>query len=378
MPDIQLNYGLGYAITEQVDMWMLGCILFTLAFYRHPFQDNATVMAIFNAKYFIPNDHPMAKSAKLCGLIHWLMAANPQDRPTAAHMCDLLREISKCTYADFLASMPVAVQDKINRLNQLFGKSHEKNAREPVPVTELVEAASAEAAKRRSTWPATSSEQQPSPPKNGLVATDPSPEEGGFDIRFALGPGTATGSTSPAHQQNATATPANEDLMSFTSAAPQQPPAPQRGSAQPFAQEDLLGFGPSTPAASPYQSEPTTAAPWGSAAASPTPNTANAGSFWNDFADFAAAPAATPSQPPSMPPITANGGPWAAHTAPSPSHQGNGTPNNFLDGDFADFASAPPPPSSAHNGNAGWPSAEKHNAVQHANPAQNNFNLLDL
>ncbi|CAJ1402667.1 unnamed protein product [Effrenium voratum] len=42
--------------------YRLGCILYTLAFYRHPFQDNATPMAVFNAKYVIPSDHPMART----------------------------------------------------------------------------------------------------------------------------------------------------------------------------------------------------------------------------------------------------------------------------------------------------------------------------
>lgn len=37
-------------------------------------------MAITNAKYFIPKDHPMARSVKLCGLVHWLLSADPRDR----------------------------------------------------------------------------------------------------------------------------------------------------------------------------------------------------------------------------------------------------------------------------------------------------------
>lgn len=30
---------LKYDITEKVDIWMLGCILYTLCFYKHPFVD---------------------------------------------------------------------------------------------------------------------------------------------------------------------------------------------------------------------------------------------------------------------------------------------------------------------------------------------------
>merc|ERR1719413_172879 len=100
MAEIELNYRNGYAISEQVDMWMLGCILYTLAFYRHPFQDSANAMAISNAKYFIPTEHPMARSAKLVGLIHWLLSQNPKDRPSSAKLAELLANLAKCNYKD--------------------------------------------------------------------------------------------------------------------------------------------------------------------------------------------------------------------------------------------------------------------------------------
>lgn len=119
MADISMNAMKGYTIDEQVDLWMLGCILYTLAFYRHPFQDNATAMAILNAKYFIPSDHPYARSAKLCGLVHWLLAADPQDRPTAAQLCEILSGLSKCPYEQLFKLMPSRVQEKIQRLQQL-------------------------------------------------------------------------------------------------------------------------------------------------------------------------------------------------------------------------------------------------------------------
>ncbi|CAE8627134.1 unnamed protein product [Polarella glacialis] len=42
-----------FVISEKVDIWMLGCILFTLMFYRHPFQDESA-LAIANARYNFP------------------------------------------------------------------------------------------------------------------------------------------------------------------------------------------------------------------------------------------------------------------------------------------------------------------------------------
>jgi AP2-associated kinase len=94
MADIEMNHGKGFEINEQVDIWMLGCILYTLAFYRHPFQDNASPMAICNAKYFLPDGHPMARSQKLCGLIHWSLAADPKDRPSSAKLLEVLKGCS--------------------------------------------------------------------------------------------------------------------------------------------------------------------------------------------------------------------------------------------------------------------------------------------
>jgi len=121
MADVQLNGRKGYRITELVDIWMLGCILYTLAFYRHPFQDNATPMAVFNAKYVIPSDHPMARSAKLCALIHWLMAPDPKDRPSAVRLLQACQDIGKSEYADYIKSMPAPVREKIAQQERIYG-----------------------------------------------------------------------------------------------------------------------------------------------------------------------------------------------------------------------------------------------------------------
>jgi len=121
MADIELNYRIGYTIDTQVDIWMLGCILYTLAFYRHPFQDCPNGGGA-NGKYFIPDDHPLGKSQKLCGLIHWLLAKDPKDRPTASRTGELLGEIGKLQYPDLLTMMPQSVKDKIKKLDALFAK----------------------------------------------------------------------------------------------------------------------------------------------------------------------------------------------------------------------------------------------------------------
>jgi serine/threonine protein kinase len=43
-----------YKVDEKVDIWMLGCVLYTMCFYVHPFQD-ASKLAIVQASFKIPS-----------------------------------------------------------------------------------------------------------------------------------------------------------------------------------------------------------------------------------------------------------------------------------------------------------------------------------
>lgn len=132
MADVSLNFRFGYAITDRVDIWMLGCILYTLAFYRHPFQDNATALAIINARYFVPNEHPNAGCWKLCGLIHWFLAADPKYRPSSAKILELLKDIGRVEYEDLLGLIPPAILENISRLQQ-NGASRNHSLDEAIP-----------------------------------------------------------------------------------------------------------------------------------------------------------------------------------------------------------------------------------------------------
>lgn len=41
-----------YVVNEKADIWMFGCIMYTLCFYRHPFQE-CSKLAIVNAHYMM-------------------------------------------------------------------------------------------------------------------------------------------------------------------------------------------------------------------------------------------------------------------------------------------------------------------------------------
>ncbi|EEQ99053.1 NEK2 protein, putative, partial [Perkinsus marinus ATCC 50983] len=69
-------------ITTQSDIWMCGCILFTLICYRHPFQDQS-VLAISNAKYHIDAKASERHPRPLTDLCRWMLSRDPTRRPTA-------------------------------------------------------------------------------------------------------------------------------------------------------------------------------------------------------------------------------------------------------------------------------------------------------
>ena len=65
---------LNYQVNTKVDMWMLGCVLFTLMFFKHPFVDSSKI-GIINASYFWPESS--VYSQKLENFIRNLLTPNP-------------------------------------------------------------------------------------------------------------------------------------------------------------------------------------------------------------------------------------------------------------------------------------------------------------
>lgn len=316
MADVSLNYRNGWPIDTQVDIWMLGCILFTLAFFQHPFQDEATVMSISSAKYFIP-DHENARSAKLCGLIHWLLARNPGDRPTAAKLVEVLDGISKWAYQDFHAMLPVAVHEKVAKSKSLYTARKEDV---DIPVGFVTAAGTAPPKKRQQQAVVATATVTPSSaaPMEDLLcgeATD------AFDLRFALAPG---GDSSNSGGGYGSADGKAKASVPRGTGGYVGGGRSGGGGSGVYATEDLLSL--VTPANSstappPIPSTPTDAQP------------TLAASF-DDFADFASAP-----PPPTISNRSNNG---FGSTAIATASVGN---NNFADDGWADFGSAPAAPS---------------------------------
>lgn len=80
-----VNLYLGHPITEAVDVWALGCILYTLAFHRHPF-DAGTELQIVNASVSFPASSPYAPEVH--ALIRYALQPDPTARPTVFQLIE--------------------------------------------------------------------------------------------------------------------------------------------------------------------------------------------------------------------------------------------------------------------------------------------------
>ena len=106
----------GFKISGKVDIWMLGCVLFTLLNNKHPFQ-NASNLAIVNCRYSFSQDECKRYPAKLIELCTWLLAQNPNDRPDARQLEDLLSNWNE----DVPLPLPQAVLERIDKDARLYG-----------------------------------------------------------------------------------------------------------------------------------------------------------------------------------------------------------------------------------------------------------------
>eukprot|EP00347_Sterkiella_histriomuscorum_P002274 403368786 len=78
-----------YRVDTQADIWMLGCVAFTLCFFQHPFQESQR-LGIINAHFYMPNDTRI--SEKMKNFIRLLLVPNPSNRPKVNYILNLLNK----------------------------------------------------------------------------------------------------------------------------------------------------------------------------------------------------------------------------------------------------------------------------------------------
>ena len=88
-PPEMIDQYLNYSVNTKVDIWMLGCVLYTLWFAKHPFQE-AQKLAIVNAHYSIPDEKDNRIGTKLRDLIRLMLTPNPSKRPDIDKILNLL------------------------------------------------------------------------------------------------------------------------------------------------------------------------------------------------------------------------------------------------------------------------------------------------
>jgi len=94
-----------FIVNDRVDVWMLGCMLFTLCFYKQPFQE-ASKLSIVNGAYTFPKDHQYPE--KLIDIIRMMLTPNPIHRPSIAELSDI--------FADYFNIESISLNDEAQRI----------------------------------------------------------------------------------------------------------------------------------------------------------------------------------------------------------------------------------------------------------------------
>ena len=76
----QLDFFKGYKINEKIDIWALGCIMYTLMYHKPPFEPGQKLAQI-NGKFQIPPNPPYSTYCK--SLLSAMFQLNPDQRPSA-------------------------------------------------------------------------------------------------------------------------------------------------------------------------------------------------------------------------------------------------------------------------------------------------------
>ncbi|KAJ9063659.1 Serine/threonine-protein kinase env7 [Entomophthora muscae] len=87
----------GREITESVDIWSLGCLLYAIAYGSSPFESSvtehggSTALAVMNGKYTFPRNDPY--SQKFRDLIELMLVTDPASRPTIEQVIESTQQL---------------------------------------------------------------------------------------------------------------------------------------------------------------------------------------------------------------------------------------------------------------------------------------------
>ncbi|XP_022918062.1 cyclin-G-associated kinase [Onthophagus taurus] len=99
-----------YFVGPPVDIWALGCILYTLCFMKHPFEDGAK-LRIINGKYTVPQDQ---KYACFLDIIKGCFQVDPERRLTIACLLERTASIAESRGYDIKAPLKIKKEPPTN------------------------------------------------------------------------------------------------------------------------------------------------------------------------------------------------------------------------------------------------------------------------
>ncbi len=92
-PEMYESKDHNYKVTRKVDIWMMGCVLYTMIYKNHPFV-NADKNTIINAKYQTPKTF---YSEKMMDFLSLLLIPNPELRPSSEKVLEIISKWDKLT-----------------------------------------------------------------------------------------------------------------------------------------------------------------------------------------------------------------------------------------------------------------------------------------
>ena len=122
-PEMCDRYG-EHVVNEKVDIWALGCVLYTMVFKEQPFM-NAQKLEIINGNYNFPKDEQKLYSEKFLDLIRVLLTPNPDERP------NILQVMEWTNYWKDIQKIPLSIEvekikEKQNASGGIKNKTHKK------------------------------------------------------------------------------------------------------------------------------------------------------------------------------------------------------------------------------------------------------------
>ena len=116
----------GYPITEKVDIWGIGCLLYILCFHKQPFESK---LATVNCQYFMPDKTHFSKT--LLHLFPYIFRLDPRERPNTLELLAYFEMNTKSSLNNFVTSAEKINQSEMSNYSSQTGPAGHKPNKGP-------------------------------------------------------------------------------------------------------------------------------------------------------------------------------------------------------------------------------------------------------